>query len=145
MPVHFGGKSCDMDQLNKIAKQNKIKIIEDAAHALPTFYKKNIIGSGKNLVCFSFYANKTLTTGEGGMIVTDSYRLSNLLTKKRLHGISRNAWNRYSNKGTWNYDVKNFGYKYNPNDISSAIGIVQLQKQKLTKKRMLIAKYKISK
>lgn len=141
MPVHYGGKSCDMDQLNKLAKQHKIKIIEDAAHALPTFYKKNIVGSGKNLICFSFYANKTLTTCEGGMIVTDSFKLSKLLAKKRLHGISKNAWNRYSNKGNWEYDVTNFGYKYNTNDISSAIGIIQLQKQENNqKKRLFIAK-----
>ena len=128
MPVHFGGRPCEMVTINQIAKKYKLKVIEDAAHSLPSYFEKNLIGNSNNLVCFSFYANKTLTTGEGGMVTTINSNLSKRLSKKRLHGISRNAWNRYSSKGSWQYDVTDLGYKYNPTDISSAIGIIQLNK-----------------
>ena len=141
MPVHYAGRPCEMRLINKIAKRYKIKIIEDAAHSLPSSFEKNMIGNSQNLVCFSFYANKTLTTGEGGMISTKNLNLFKILSKKRLHGISRNAWNRYSSKGFWQYDVTELGYKYNPTDISSAIGIIQLDKlNKNQIKRVNIAK-----
>jgi perosamine synthetase len=128
IPVHYGGESCDMDAIADIADRHKLIIIEDAAHALPTLYKKEMIGAIGDITCFSFYATKTITTGEGGMITTENKEWAERIKRLRLHGITNDAWNRYSDKGSWEYDISEAGYKYNMTDITSAIGIEQLKK-----------------
>ena len=128
IPVHYGGESCDMDAIADIARRHKLIIIEDAAHALPALYKKKMIGTIGDITCFSFYATKTLTTGEGGMITTAHNECAERIKRLRLHGITNDAWNRYSDKGSWEYDISEPGYKYNMTDIASAIGLEQLKK-----------------
>jgi perosamine synthetase len=128
IPVHYGGESCDMDAIMGIARKHKLIVIEDAAHALPTQYKGRMIGTIGDITCFSFYATKTLTTGEGGMITTENVEWADRMRRLRLHGITKDAWNRYSDKGSWEYDVSEAGYKYNITDIASAIGVEQLKK-----------------
>jgi perosamine synthetase len=140
--VHFAGQPCDMDEIYKISQKYGLSVIEDAAHALPSTYKGVMIGSlkGTDITCFSFYATKTLSTGEGGMSVTDNKEYAESMSINRLHGLSRNAWNRYDSKGSWYYDVLDNGNKYNTTDICSAIGLVQLKKQnELQTKRVNIA------
>ena len=130
IPVHFGGLSCDMEEIISIAKSHNIKIIEDAAHALPTSYKGKLIGTlDTDITVFSFYANKTITTGEGGMVVTRNPELANRCRIMRLHGINRDAFDRFvSTKPSWFYEVVAPGYKYNLPDIAAAIGIHQLKR-----------------
>lgn len=128
IPVHYGGESCDMDAIMSIARRHNLVVIEDAAHALPAFYKGRMIGTIGDFTCFSFYATKTITTGEGGMITTSDSEGADMIRRIRLHGITKDAWNRYSEKGSWEYDVSEPGYKYNMTDIASAIGIEQLKK-----------------
>ena len=128
IPVHFGGHPCDMDKILDIAKKNNLRVIEDAAHALPSFYKGKKIGTISDAACFSFYATKTLTTGEGGMITTNNEKIAEKVSLQRLHGIEGDAWNRYENKNDWYYEVVDLGYKYNTTDIQSAMGLVQLEK-----------------
>lgn len=128
--VHFAGLACDMDAILSIAKKNNVKVVEDAAHALPTSYKGKLVGTlDSDFTVFSFYANKTMTTGEGGMVVTRNPELASRCRVMRLHGISRDAFDRYtSNKPAWFYEVVAPGYKYNMPDISAAIGIHQLRR-----------------
>lgn len=128
IPVHYGGESCDMDEIMNIARRHNLYVIEDAAHALPTLYKGRMIGTIGDITCFSFYATKTLTTGEGGMITTGNREFAERIRRLRLHGITKDAWNRYSDKGSWEYDVSEPGYKYNITDIASAIGSEQLKR-----------------
>ncbi len=128
IPVHYGGECCDMDNIMGIARKLGLHVIEDAAHSLPTYYKGKMVGTIGDLTCFSFYATKTITTGEGGMITTSDDDWAERITRLRLHGITKDAWNRYSDKGSWQYDVSEPGYKYNITDIASAIGIEQLKK-----------------
>lgn len=130
VPVHFAGLACDMDPIIQVAKKHGIRVIEDAAHALPTIYKGKLIGTlDSDVVVFSFYANKTMTTGEGGMVVTKNPEIAKRCKIMRLHGISRDAFDRYtSTKPAWSYEVVAPGYKYNMPDISAAIGIHQLLK-----------------
>ena len=128
IPVHFGGNPCDMDEIKKIADHFNLKIIEDAAHALPSFYRNNKIGSFSDVVCFSFYATKTLSTGEGGMVTTNNKKIAEKVKLQRLHGINGDAWKRYERDNDWYYEVIDLGYKYNTTDIQSAMGIVQLEK-----------------
>lgn len=128
IPVHYSGQPCDMDPILEIARAKGICVIEDAAHSLPASYKGRSVGTIGDITCFSFYATKTVTTGEGGMLTTENREIADRVKKLRLHGISRDAWNRYSSAGSWHYDVEEAGYKYNPTDISSAIGIEQLKK-----------------
>lgn len=141
--VHFAGQPCDMDEIYRISGKYGLNVIEDAAHALPSKYKGDMIGSlkGTDVTCFSFYATKTLSTGEGGMSVTNNKEFAESMSINRLHGLSRNAWNRYDSKGSWHYDVLDNGNKYNTTDICSAIGLVQLKKQnELQSKRVNIAR-----
>lgn len=143
IPVHFAGQPCDMDEIYDIAKKYDLKIIEDAAHAIPSTYKGVKIGALKNtdVTCFSFYATKTLSTGEGGMATTNNQNYAKNMKINRLHGISKDAWDRYTTKGAWYYEIVDNGNKYNTTDINSAIGIVQLKKQvMLREKREKIAK-----
>ena len=128
IPVHFGGNPCDMDEIKKIANHFNLKIIEDAAHALPSSYKNKKIGTLSDAVCFSFYATKTLTTGEGGMVTTNNSKIAEKIKIQRLHGISGDAWERYGQNNDWYYEVVDLGYKYNTTDIQASIGIIQLEK-----------------
>jgi dTDP-4-amino-4,6-dideoxygalactose transaminase len=128
IPVHYGGQPCDMDSIMKTSLRHGIAVIEDAAHALPSRYRGKLVGTISDLTCFSFYATKTLSTGEGGMVTTPREDYAEKIRLLRLHGISRDAWKRYSGEGTWKYDVLDAGYKYNLTDIASAIGICQLEK-----------------
>lgn len=128
LPVHFAGQACDMDAIQDLAQRRKLRVIEDAAHSLPARYNGVRIGAISELTAFSFYATKTLTTGEGGMVTTDNEAFANRMRMMRLHGIAGDAWKRHSVEGSWYYEVMNPGYKYNLTDIQSAIGIVQLGK-----------------
>ncbi len=128
IPVHLGGHPCDMDAIQDLANRHGLRVIEDAAHSLPASYRGVRIGAISELTAFSFYATKPITTGEGGMVTTDNDGLAARMRMMRLHGISHDAWKRYSAEGTWYYEVVDTGYKYNPTDIQSAIGIVQLGK-----------------
>lgn len=130
IPVHFGGQACEMDDIIELAKQFDIKIVEDAAHALPTKYKGSFIGQlESDVTVFSFYANKTMTTAEGGMVVTKNQEIANRCRIMRLHGISRDAFDRYTSKTpSWYYEIVAPGYKYNMPDICAAIGIHQLRR-----------------
>jgi dTDP-4-amino-4,6-dideoxygalactose transaminase len=145
MAVHYAGLSCDMNEIFKIADEFGLKVIEDAAHALPTTYHKETIGSLRSdATVFSFYANKTITTGEGGMVVTKSPDIADRIKVMRLHGISRDAFDRFtSEKPGWYYEVIAPGYKYNMTDISAAIGIHQLKKlpEFLKKREQLAYRY----
>ncbi len=130
IPVHFAGLSSEMNQILKIAKKYNLKVIEDAAHALPTTYNQKLIGTLKSdLTVFSFYANKTMTTGEGGMIITRNSEYAKRIRTMRLHGINRDVFDRFtSRKANWEYDIIGPGYKYNMTDVAAAIGIHQLKK-----------------
>jgi dTDP-4-amino-4,6-dideoxygalactose transaminase len=128
IPVHYAGQPCDMDEICSIAKKHCLHVIEDAAHSLPAWYRDQVIGTVGDITCFSFYATKTLTTGEGGMICTDDEDRARRLGILRLHGIDRDAWERSTSTRFWQYDVVEAGYKYNTTDIASAIGIEQLKK-----------------
>ena len=128
IPVHFGGHPCEMEEIQRIAIQYNLNIIEDAAHALPSSYKKQKIGTFSDAVCFSFYATKTLSTGEGGMVTTNNEKIADKIKLQRLHGINGDAWKRHEKDNDWYYEVIDLGYKYNTTDIQSAMGIVQLEK-----------------
>jgi dTDP-4-amino-4,6-dideoxygalactose transaminase len=128
IPVHYAGYPCDMDAILAIARHHGIKVIEDAAHALPSRYHGRMVGTLGDITCFSFYATKTLTTGEGGMITTENPELAERMRILSLHGISKDAWKRYTAEGTWFYDILETGYKYNLTDMQAAIGLAQLAK-----------------
>jgi dTDP-4-amino-4,6-dideoxygalactose transaminase len=126
IPVHFGGQACDMDEILRVAAAADLRVIEDAAHALPARIGGRLVGSIGDLTVFSFYSTKTITTGEGGMITTDSDEFAERIQVMRLHGISRDAWNRYGEGGSWYYEVVAPGFKYNMPDLAAAIGLHQL-------------------
>lgn len=129
LPVHMGGLPCRMDALWEIAQRNGCRVIEDAAHASGSFYQGIPIGGGQSdAVAFSFYATKNLCTGEGGMVTTPSRELYERMRILCLHGISHDAWDRYTEKGSWYYQVVERGFKYNMSDIVAALGLVQLRK-----------------
>jgi len=128
IPVHFAGQPCDLAELYELAARHQLRVIEDAAHALPSAYRGARIGTLAELTAFSFYATKPLTTGEGGMITTDDDRHAERLRVMRLHGIEQDAWKRYSGEGSWYYEVLEAGFKYNLTDLQAALGIVQLGK-----------------
>ncbi len=155
IPVHIAGCAVDMEALTAIAAKHGLYIIEDAAHALPTKYKGQMIGESpksqiptpKNpksqapITCFSFYATKTLTTGEGGMICTDNDEWAERYRIMSLHGISRDAWKRYTAEGTWYYEIIAPGFKYNMTDVAAAMGLAQLRKvERMWKRRAEIAR-----
>jgi dTDP-4-amino-4,6-dideoxygalactose transaminase len=142
LPVHFAGLACDMEGMLALAHRRGLKVIEDAAHALPTTAGGRLIGSlDSDATVFSFYATKTITTGEGGMVVTRNPELAARCRVMRLHGISRDAFDRYaSDKPAWQYEVIAPGYKYNLTDIAAALGIQQLRKaSKFRERRAAIA------
>jgi dTDP-4-amino-4,6-dideoxygalactose transaminase len=128
IPVHFAGQPCDMDEICDLARRYNLGVVEDAAHAVPASYRGRPIGAVSEATCFSFYATKTLTTGEGGMVTTDNNAIADRVRTMRLHGIGRDAWKRYTAEGSWYYEVLAPGYKYNMNDVQAAIGLVQLTK-----------------
>jgi dTDP-4-amino-4,6-dideoxygalactose transaminase len=130
--VHFGGQSAEMTGEYGIwdyCKANGIKLVQDAAHAFPAFDDYGPVGSLGDITCFSFYANKTMTTGEGGMVVTNDEDIANRVKTMRLHGINRDIWDRFtSSNSTWEYDVVAPGFKYNMPDVNAAIGLAQLKR-----------------
>jgi len=143
IPVHYAGLGCDMDRILSIAEEFNLKVIEDAAHALPTTCNGNIVGSLKSdITVFSFYANKTMTTGEGGMVVTRHPDLAKRMKIMRLHGIDRDAFDRFqSKKPAWYYEIVAPGFKYNMTDIAASMGICQLKKlPKFLERRQYLAK-----
>jgi len=142
-PVHFAGLPCDMEKIKQLADKYDLAIVEDAAHALPTTYKGNMVGSlQSDATVFSFYANKTMTTGEGGMVVTRNANLARRIKIMRLHGIDRDSFDRFqSKKPAWYYEVVAPGFKYNMTDIAAAIGVQQLKKLPgFLKRRQYLAK-----
>jgi len=130
VPVHFAGLACEMDQIIAIAREHGLKVVEDAAHALPTSFAGELIGTlDTDASVFSFYANKTMTTGEGGMVVSKNPELIKRCKIMRLHGISRDAFDRYVSKTpAWFYEVIEPGFKYNMSDIAASLGLQQLKK-----------------
>ena len=130
MPVHYAGLACDMDALLALARRHGLRVVEDAAHAFPTRYRGRLVGTlDSDVTVFSFYANKTMTTGEGGMVVTRDAALAARVRMMRIHGIRQDAFARYtSTTPAWFYEVVAAGFKYNLTDIAAAIGVQQLRK-----------------
>lgn len=135
MPVHYAGFPCDMDPILEVAKRHNLKVIEDAAHSFPASYKGRMVGTIGDITCFSFYATKTMTTGEGGMITTENPEYADRMRILSLHGISRDSWKRYMAGGKWRYEILETGYKYNLTDLQAAIGLVQLAKSEAMRSR----------
>jgi dTDP-4-amino-4,6-dideoxygalactose transaminase len=129
IPVHYGGMPCAMDEINAIADRHNVTVVEDAAHAIGTLYKGRKVGSISTLTNFSFYANKNLSTAEGGMVTTDDAALEEKLRVYHLHGLSRDAWKRYHTKAFSMSEIVVPGYKYNMTDLQASLGIHQLRKQ----------------
>jgi dTDP-4-amino-4,6-dideoxygalactose transaminase len=128
LPVHFAGRACDMDALISIAQRHGLMIIEDCAHAVETTYQGKHAGTFGSFGCFSFYVTKNMITGEGGMILTPDERHADRLKILALHGMSKDAWRRFSDDGYKHYYVVECGYKYNMMDIQAALGIHQLRR-----------------
>jgi len=128
IPVHYGGQSCEMDEIMEISEKYDLKVIEDAAHAFGAEYRGKKVGTVGDYTCFSFYATKNLTTSEGGMITTDHHDKIDELRKLSLHGMSRDAWKRYKTAGSWYYDITSLGFKYNMTDLQASMGLHQLKK-----------------
>jgi dTDP-4-amino-4,6-dideoxygalactose transaminase len=130
IPVHYAGLAVDMLALLDIARRHGLRVVEDAAHALPTTIEKELIGTlGSDATVFSFYANKTMTTGEGGMLVTRNAALAKRARVMRLHGMNRDAFDRFTAKvPSWYYEIVAPGYKYNLTDIAAALGLHQLKR-----------------
>ena len=143
IPVHYAGQPCDMDEIHEIAKNNNLKVIEDAAHSLPATYKGKKVGTISDVTCFSFYATKTLSTGEGGMICTNDEEIAERCTIMRMHGINRDAWKRYTESSSWYYEVVAPGFKYNFTDLQASLGLPQLKKvdQMWQSRKNIAAKY----
>jgi dTDP-4-amino-4,6-dideoxygalactose transaminase len=145
MPVHYGGLACDMDPIIEFARAHGLYVVEDAAHAFPSRYKSRLIGTlASDATVFSFYANKTMTTGEGGMIVTGNRDVAKRVKIMRMHGISRDVFDRFvSTAPSWQYEVVEPGYKYNLTDIAAALGIQQLRKidRFLARRQQLARRY----
>jgi len=141
MPVHIGGLMLDMDAVRAFASAHGLWIVEDAAHALPAAYRSGPTANWRrcgegtaDVTCYSFYANKTITTGEGGMAVTDDESLAARMRSMSLHGLSQDAWKRFSG-GPWDYRIVAPGFKYNLTDIASSIGIHQLRRAEVLRQR----------
>jgi dTDP-4-amino-4,6-dideoxygalactose transaminase len=128
IPVHVAGAPCKLDAIRALATRHGARVIEDAAHALPTRLGGKLIGALSDVTCFSFYATKSLTTGEGGMICTDDDAIAERCRIMSLHGISRDAWKRYMADGSWYYEIVAPGFKYNLTDLAAGLGLAQLRK-----------------
>jgi len=135
IPVHYAGYPCDMETIMALASRYDLKVVEDAAHSFPTYYKQRMIGTIGDITCFSFYATKNITTGEGGMITTENEEYADRVRIMSLHGISKDAWKRYTAEGDWYYEIIAPGYKYNLTDIAAALGIAQLKRVDIFMKR----------
>ena len=133
--VHFAGSPANLEAILDIARRRKLTVIEDAAHALPTRYKGKMIGSFGDICCFSFYATKTITTGEGGMLTTEDPEVAARVRMLSLHGISKDAYKRYTAEGSWRYEILDVGYKYNMTDLQAALGLAQLSKCDLLREK----------
>ncbi|MBA3471288.1 MAG: DegT/DnrJ/EryC1/StrS family aminotransferase [Herpetosiphonaceae bacterium] len=139
--VDIGGMPVDLDPIMEIAERHGLAVIEDAAHTFPAAYKGRPIGSISHATCFSFYATKTITTGEGGMITTDDDAWAERCRIMSLHGISKDAWKRYTAEGSWYYEIIAPGYKYNMTDVAAAMGVAQLRKaERMRERRQEIAR-----
>jgi perosamine synthetase len=143
IPVHYGGLPCKMAEMMQIAQRFALKIIEDAAHALPVKYQGRMIGTIGHATCFSFYATKPITTAEGGMLTTNDYTIAERTRMMRLHGMSKDAWMRYTAEGSWYYEIVSPGFKYNLTDIAAAMGLVQLKRvyEMMEKRRQIAYRY----
>ncbi len=147
IPVHVGGLMFDVDALKAFAERHGLWLVEDAAHAFPAAWRPRAeapwqrCGEGtSDVACFSFYANKTITTGEGGMAVTDRDDLADRIRSMSLHGLSHDAWGRYTSKGSWDYRILAPGYKYNLTDVAAALGLHQLARaEEMRRQREAIA------
>ena len=146
IPMHYGGQMVDVDAISTLAREYDLVVIEDAAHTLPAFTRSDAeqpwraVGTTAQITCFSFYANKCITTGEGGMAVTDDPALAERMRLMSLHGMSKDAWKRYTDAGAWYYEIGAPGFKYNLTDIASAIGRVQLARaDELLRERQRVA------
>lgn len=140
MPVHLAGLPADMGAISRIASRHGLRVVEDAAHTVPTIYKDRQADNLGDIVCFSFYATKTMTTGEGGMICTENDAWAERCRFMSLHGISTNAWKRYTAEGTWYYEILAPGFKYNMTDVAAAMGLAQLAKvERMWQRRQEIA------
>jgi dTDP-4-amino-4,6-dideoxygalactose transaminase len=128
LPVHFGGLPCDMDAITDIAASHQLQVIEDCAHAVEASYRGRPAGTLGDYGCFSFYATKSVTSGEGGMVLAKDADKMQRLRIMSLHGMSRDAWNRFSGDGYLPYQVGELGFKYNMMDLQAAIGLQQLQR-----------------
>lgn len=141
MPVHFAGHACDMDKILEVAKKHNLFVLEDAAHAIGTDYKGKKIGSFGDAAVYSFYVTKAITTAEGGMIVTNDEEFGKKLKRFAYFGVDKDAFNRYSDKGNWYYEIIELGYKYNMDNIQGAMGVEQLARiEKFISKRRKFAK-----
>ena len=143
MAVHIAGLPAEMDAIHAIAKAYGLPVIEDAAHAFPAKYRGRVIGTVSDFTAFSFYVTKTLATGEGGMLTTSNPEHAQRIAIMSLHGISRDAWKRYTSEGSWYYEVIQAGYKYNMTDIAAAIGLHQLARSEwlLDRRRAVAQRY----
>jgi dTDP-4-amino-4,6-dideoxygalactose transaminase len=146
MPVHYGGQICDLQAVHRFSREHGLRVIEDAAHCCPAHFREDensqwqSVGSSSDVTCFSFYANKCITTGEGGMATTDNAELADRMRTMSLHGLSRDAWKRFSSDGGPEYLILDTGYKYNLTDIASALGIHQLARaDELHRRRTAVA------
>jgi dTDP-4-amino-4,6-dideoxygalactose transaminase len=140
IPVHFAGHPCPMNPILALAAAKGLTVVEDAAHAIPARYRGRNVGTLSPLTAFSFYATKTLTTGEGGMVTTDDDSLADRISLMRLHGMSHDAWKRYTAEGSWRYEIMEAGYKYNLTDPQAALGMIQLSKsEQMWRRRAEIA------
>ena len=143
MVVHIAGLPAEMDAIQAIANAYNLPVIEDAAHAFPAKYRGRMIGTISDMTAFSFYATKTLTTGEGGMLTTANPEYAERISIMALHGINRDAWKRYGSEGSWYYEVLQAGYKYNMTDLAAAIGLHQLARSEwlLERRRAIAQRY----
>lgn len=150
IPVHYGGQMADVFAVRRLAAEHDLAVIEDAAHTLPAWAREHgdapwrAAGTTADVTCFSFYANKCITTGEGGMAVTDSDAWAERMRVMSLHGISRDAWKRFSAEGSWYYEIEAPGFKYNLTDIAAAIGLRQLARadELWEARRQVVAAYR---
>lgn len=128
MPVHFAGRPCEMDAIRRIAKKHKLIVIEDAAHAIGASYRGTMVGAISDYTCFSFYAGKNIAVGEGGMVTTNSAKNADTIKLYSLHGMTKDAWNRYAKDGKAHYDFMYPGFKYNMMDLQAALGVHEMKK-----------------
>jgi dTDP-4-amino-4,6-dideoxygalactose transaminase len=144
IPVHVAGLPCDMEAIGHLSRRYGVPVVEDAAHAFPVRVADRYVGTAGDAGVYSFYATKPITTGEGGMVVTDREEIAKRIGVMRLHGIDRSVWNRYTEKGAgWRYDIVAPGYKYNLTDLAAAIGRIQLRKAEamLARRRLIAHRY----